>query len=230
MGATIQTLQERIQRLVGENKGLGDEVRDAQENLRLSAQQNQKIVKQLNDYKDRISTNDQESEALKKKIQKLLAENSGLAEEVRNAQENVRLSNAQQSKAFQELTEYKKRIEQNDAENDGIKRKMQNLIQENQHLGEEVRNAQENLRLSANQIAKLNSELGEYKTRVSANNQESETYKQKIQKLLAENTSLGDEVRNAQENLRLSANTIAKLNNELKITCNELEDARRKIQ
>ena len=230
MGITINSLQERIQRLVGENKGLGDEVRDAQENLRLSAQQNQKIVKQLNDYKDRISTNDQESEALKKKIQKLLAENSGLAEEVRNAQENVRLSNAQQSKAFQELTEYKKRIEQNDAENDGIKRKMQNLIQENQHLGEEVRNAQENLRLSANQIAKLNSELGEYKTRVSANNQESETYKQKIQKLLAENTSLGDEVRNAQENLRLSANTIAKLNNELKITCNELEDARRKIQ
>jgi chromosome segregation ATPase len=153
-----------------------------------------------------------------------------LAEEVRNAQENVRLSNAQQSKAFQELTEYKKRIEQNDAENDGIKRKMQNLIQENQHLGEEVRNAQENLRLSANQIAKLNSELGEYKTRVSANNQESETYKQKIQKLLAENTSLGDEVRNAQENLRLSANTIAKLNNELKITCNELEDAKKRAK
>ena len=45
MGVTIQTLQDRIQRLVGENKGLGDEVRDAQENLRLSAQQNQKIIK-----------------------------------------------------------------------------------------------------------------------------------------------------------------------------------------
>jgi chromosome segregation ATPase len=154
---------------------------------------------------------------LKKKIQKLLQENSGLADEVRNAQENVRLSNAQQSKAFQELTEYKKRIEQNDAENEGIRRKMQNLVQENQSLGEEVRNAQENLRLSANQIAKLNGELNEYKSR---NNQESETYKQKIQKLLAENTSLGDEMRNAQENLRLSANTIAKLNNELKVTCN----------
>ena len=48
-----------------------------------------------------MSTNDQESEILKKKIQKLLQENSGLADEVRNAQENVRLSNAQQSKAFQ---------------------------------------------------------------------------------------------------------------------------------
>jgi hypothetical protein len=45
MGVTINSLQERIQRLVSENKGLGEEVRGAQENLRLSAQQNQKIVK-----------------------------------------------------------------------------------------------------------------------------------------------------------------------------------------
>ena len=103
---------------------------------------------------------------------------------------------------------------------------MQGLIQENQSLSDEVRNAQENLRLSANTIAKLNSELNDHKTR---NNQESDTYKQKIQKLLAENTSLGDEVRNAQENLRLSANTIAKLNNELKVTCNELEEAKRRV-
>ena len=146
-------------------------------------------------------------------MQKLLQANSGLAEEVRNAQENVRLSNAQQSKAFQELNEYKRRIEQNDAENEATRRKIQNLVQENQHLGEEVRNAQENLRLSANQISKLGNELNEYKTRVATNNQESETYKLKIQKLMAENNSLGDEMKNAQENLRLSANTVAKLNN-----------------
>ena len=57
-----------------------------------------------------MSNNDQESDVLKKKIQKLLQENSGLADEVRNAQENIRLSNAQQSKAFQELQEYKSRI------------------------------------------------------------------------------------------------------------------------
>lgn len=44
-----------------------------------------------------------------------------------------------------------------------------------------------------------------------------------MQKLLAQNTALGDEVRTAQQNLRLSANTVAKLNNELKITCNENE-------
>jgi hypothetical protein len=34
-----------------------------------------------------------------------------------------------------------------------------------------------------------------------------------MQKLTTENTSLGDEIRGAQENLRLSANQIAKLNN-----------------
>ena len=63
------------------------------------------------------------------------------------------------------MTEYKKRIEQNDAENEGFRRKMQNLVQENQQLGDEVRNAQENLRLSANTIAKLNSELNDHKAR-----------------------------------------------------------------
>ena len=61
---------------------------------------------------------------------------------------------------------------------------MQNLIKENQSLGEEVRNAQENLRLSANQISKLNGELNDYRVRIEANNSESETYKQRINKLL----------------------------------------------
>lgn len=76
----------------------------------------------------------------------------------------------------------------------------------------------------------MTGEINEYKNRVQANNQESDTYKQKIQKLLNENSSLGDEVKTAQENLRLSAGTISKLNNELKITCNELEDAKKRVQ
>ena len=100
---------------------------------------------------------------------------------------------------------------------------MQSIIQENQHLTEEVRNAQENLRLSANQISKLNGELNDYRGRFEASNEETETYRRKIQKLTSENTNLGDEIRGAQENLRLSANQIAKLNNELKITCGENE-------
>ena len=59
MGATVRQLQDRMQKIMGENNGLQGEVREAQENLRLSAQQNQKIIKELNDYKDRVSTNDQ---------------------------------------------------------------------------------------------------------------------------------------------------------------------------
>lgn len=59
---------------------------------------------------------------------------------------------------------------------------------------------------------------------------ESETYKNRISKLMNENTSLGDEIRTAQENLRLSANTVAKLTNELKLLCNENEDLQKRVK
>ena len=72
-------------------------------------------------------------------------------------------------------------------------------------------------------MSKLNAELNEYKNRITANNQESETYRQRIQKLVSENTSLGDEVRNAQENLRLSEGQMSKLQNEFKLICAENE-------
>jgi len=49
--------------------------------------------------------------------------------------------------------------------------------------------------------------------------QETETFKQRIQKLLGENSNLGEEVRTAQENLRLSAGQMGKLTNEFKIVC-----------
>lgn len=62
-------------------------------------------------------------------------------------------------------------------------------------------------------MSKLNAELNEYKNRINANNEESNTYRQKIQKLVSENTSLNEEVRTAQENLRLSAGQMGKLQN-----------------
>lgn len=65
-------------------------------------------------------------------------------------------------------------------------------------MDEEVRNAQENLRLSAGQMTKLNAELNEYRNRIAANNSENDTYKQRIQKLIGENNSLNEEVRTAQ--------------------------------
>ena len=122
-----------------------------------------------------------------------------------------------------ELDDYRNRIQSNDQENNGMKMKIQKLLSENNVLGDEVRGAQENLRLSAATQSKLKAELDQFRSQMAQNNQESETYKMKIQKLLSENNSLGDEVRDAQENLRLSASQIGKLNNELKITCNENE-------
>lgn len=64
-------------------------------------------------------------------------------------------------------------------------------------------------------MAKLRAELEEYRSKITNNDQENNNLKMKIQKLLSENTSLGDEVRGAQENLRLSAATQAKLKSEL---------------
>lgn len=79
--------------------------------------------------------------------------------------------------------------------------------------------AQESLRLSSATQAKLQRELNEMRTRIQENNSDSETYRIKIQKLSSENTSLNEEMRGVQENLRLSSGTINKLTNELKITC-----------
>ena len=61
------------------------------------------------------------------------------------------------------------------------------------------------------------------------NTQELDTYKTRIQKLLGENTSLNDEVRNAQENLRLSAGQMSKLQNEFKIVCGENDELKKKV-
>ena len=47
---------------------------------------------------------------------------------------------------------------------------------------------------------------------------------------MSENTNLNEEVRTAQENLRLSAGQVTKLQNEFRVVCNENEDLKRKIQ
>jgi peptidoglycan hydrolase CwlO-like protein len=59
------------------------------------------------------------------------------------------------------------------------------------NLGGEVQEIQENLRLSAAQATKLNGELNDLKNRYGVSSQETETYKQRIQKLISENTGLG---------------------------------------
>lgn len=72
-----------------------------------------------------------------------------------------------------------------------MKLKMNKILAENANLGEEVKSAQESLRLSSATQAKLARELNEYKAKITENNQESETYRIKIQKLMAENSALG---------------------------------------
>ena len=55
-------------------------------------------------------------------------------------------------------------------------------------------------------------EINEYKKKIEENTQENETLKNKINKLSAQNLNLNQEFEVAQESLRLSANTQAKLN------------------
>lgn len=130
--------------------------------------------------------------SLQEKIKKLVNENYSIEEEMRSAQENLRLSANQNAKMIKEINDYKQRIEQNNAENEAMKLKMNKILAENANLGEEVKTAQESLRLSSATQAKLARELNEYKTKISENNQESETYRIKIQKLMAENSALGE--------------------------------------
>ena len=59
-----------------------------------------------------------------------------MEDEMRQAQENLRLSANQNTKMIKEISEYKKIIDQNNSENERIKQRMDKLISENTHLGE----------------------------------------------------------------------------------------------
>ena len=57
MNKSIGNLQDKISRLVNENTSLEDEMRNAQENLRLSSAQQAKLNRELNEYKQKIEDN-----------------------------------------------------------------------------------------------------------------------------------------------------------------------------
>ena len=56
---------------------------------------------------------------------------------------------------MRELNDYKLKIEQNNLYNESLKQKISKLSGENTSLNQQVQIAQQNLRLSANQQAKL---------------------------------------------------------------------------
>ena len=90
---------------------------------------------------------------------------------------------------------------------------LENRNSEIKHLGSEVEQANQGLRLSSQNTHKLTNQLNDFKNRLGQSNDETQTYKQKLQKMLGENSALVEEVREAQENLRLSAGTMNKLQN-----------------
>jgi chromosome segregation ATPase len=258
----IGMLSQECERLNGvvekknsEIRALGGEVQEHQEGLRLSSAQLSKIGAEMNDLKSRLGATAQESETYKLRIQKLIAENSSLNEESRNAQENLRLSTGQigrltaEYKAMVAQTEdFKRRIGELEAQNKRLSAEGENKVAilsqecerlnalvekrngEIRALGGEVQEHQEGLRLSSAQLSKMGAEVNELRNRLGSTSQESETYKQRIQKLLSENNSLNEETRSAQEALRLSAGQMGKLQNEFKLVCNENEELKRALQ
>ena len=71
--------------------------------------------------------------------------------------------------------------------------------------------------------------MNEYRSKYGQTTQEVDTYKQRIQKLVGENSALAEEVRSGQENLRLSAGTLSKLQGEFKSVCAEIDETKRKL-
>jgi chromosome segregation ATPase len=183
-------------KITSENSTLNDDMRTAQDNLRQSSAQLSKINAELNEYKNQINNNNKETELLKQKMQKLASENNVLDGDMRNAQENLRLSAGQINKLSNDLkgifteneelkkkvVEYESVIKRLRAESDN---KVNILTQECERLnsivekknieirslGGEVQEAQENLRLSAAQASKMGAELNEYRNRLGATSQ-----------------------------------------------------------
>ena len=54
---TINNLQQKLQRLTNENVGMEEEVRTAQDNLRLSANRNAKLQQQLQAFETKMNNN-----------------------------------------------------------------------------------------------------------------------------------------------------------------------------
>ena len=232
---------------------MGGTIHQHEEALRLSSVQTTRMTSELTELKSRYGVNTQELDSYKQRMQKLLGENKALNDEVHSAQENLRLSAGSMAKLLGEfktvcgendelkkkLTDYEATFKRYNADNETM---INNLTQENTHLkgliekknaeirslGGEVNEQQERLRTSAAEFGRLGNELNDYRNKLAAYEGENNTYQQRLKKLMGENKALNDEVHTAQENLRLSAGSMAKLQNEFKAVCGELDDTRRK--
>lgn len=173
---------------------------------------------------------------------------------MRGAQENLRLSAGTLSKLQNEfkivcaendelkkrVTDYEAAIKRFNAESENKVRiltqeceKLNAIVEkrngEIRALGGEIHEREEGLRLSAAQLSKMGAEVNELKGRIGSTTQESEAYKQRIQKLLSENSSLNEEVNSARENLRLSTGQIGRLTAEYKAMVTQTEEFKKRI-
>ena len=93
-----------------ENEELKVKLRDTLNQMQRLTDQNNQMNTQLKEF---AALNDT-MRMLKDKVGKLSSENTGLQDEVSNAQENLRLSAAQNQKIMMELNQYKDQLSHND--------------------------------------------------------------------------------------------------------------------
>ena len=93
-----------------ENEELKVKLRDTLNQMQRLTDQNNQMNQQLKEF---AALNDT-MRMLKDKVGKLSSENTGLQDEVSNAQENLRLSAAQNQKIMMELNQYKDQLSHND--------------------------------------------------------------------------------------------------------------------
>ena len=79
-----------------------------------------------------------------------------------------------------------------------LQSKVTGLLSENKTLDGDVKATQENLRLSTSQNQRISQELNQYKINIQGNEEENAGLKAKIQKLLSENSVLGQDMQGAQ--------------------------------
>lgn len=142
------------------------EVREGQEKLRLSSNQISKLTSEVDNIRGELNRYTNENTDLKRRttetgeIQKRLVEYENKI--ALFSQEIERLT-SQLDKKTQENTNLNRKLHEIDEMNKSIgtlQDKISRLVNENTSIGDEMRQAQENLRLSANQNQKMQREIG----------------------------------------------------------------------
>lgn len=196
----LSSFQQRLNKLGEENQGLTGQVREGQEKLRLSNNTVVNLNREIEEFKGRVRQFSDESNELKRRLAETGEVSRRLQEadstittlskeierlniviESRNKENLVITHNLEQlQRRFQGAGEENNNLKRRLGEVENLTRNLNRLTDENQGLVNEVREGQDKLRLSTNQITRIVGELNEYKSRYNGLGQQNEHLKRGI--------------------------------------------------